>query len=58
MGVEQPEGYLAPQQMQVPASAIQRSCEQLGVPPEVFAQFLEQLQASRRSRRSRGLRAR
>jgi hypothetical protein len=45
MGINQPEGYLAPQAIQVPAPAIEAFLTQIGVPPEAFAQFMAQLQA-------------
>lgn len=44
MGVEQPEGYIAPAAIQVPAPAIEAFLAQIGVPPEAFAQFMAQLQ--------------
>lgn len=46
LGVKQPEGYLAPQSIQIPAMAVQAFLEQLGVPPEQFAVFMQRLQES------------
>jgi hypothetical protein len=45
MGIDQPEGYLAPQQAQIPAEIVQQFLGQLGVPPQQFVAFLDQLQA-------------
>jgi hypothetical protein len=45
MGIDQAEGYLAPQQAQIPAEIVQQFLGQLGVPPQQFVQFLDQLQA-------------
>jgi len=42
MGSDQPEGYLKLPQPQVPAQQIEAFLAQLGVPPEMFVQFLEQ----------------
>jgi hypothetical protein len=44
MGVDQPEGYLAPAAMQVPAPMIEAFLTQIGVPPEAFAQFVAMAQ--------------
>jgi hypothetical protein len=41
-GIDQPEGYVKPQEQQVPASQIQGFLAQLGIPPEMFVQFLDQ----------------
>jgi hypothetical protein len=46
MGSDQPEGYLRLPQPMVPADQIQGFLSQLGVPPEMFAQFLEQQAAA------------
>jgi hypothetical protein len=40
MGVEQPEGYIAPAAIQIPAPMIEQFLAQLGVPPGLFAQFM------------------
>jgi hypothetical protein len=53
MGSDQPEGYLRQPQPMVPAEQIQGFLSQLGVPPELFAQFLEAQAARSSSRRSR-----
>ena len=46
MGIDQPEGYIAPQEPQVPANVIQGFLAQAGVPPEVFMQYLDQLKGA------------
>jgi hypothetical protein len=46
MGSDQPEGYLRLPQPMVPAEQIQGFLGQLGVPPELFAQVLEQQAAA------------
>ena len=45
MGIDQAEGYLAPQGAQIPAEIVQQFLGQLGVPPQQFVAFLDQLQA-------------
>lgn len=46
MGTDQAEGYLRIPQPQIPADQIQAFLAQLGVPPEMFVQFLEQQAAA------------
>jgi hypothetical protein len=46
MGIDQAEGYLAPQGAQIPAEIVQQFLGQLGIPPQQFVAFLDQLQAS------------
>jgi hypothetical protein len=45
-GVDQPEGYLRSQEPQVPAGQVQAFLAQMGVPPEAFVAFLDQMQAA------------
>jgi hypothetical protein len=42
LGIDQPEGYVKPTVAQVPADQIQAFLAQLGIPPEMFVQFLDQ----------------
>jgi hypothetical protein len=46
MGVDQPEGYLAPKVPQIPLDQLQGFLQQIGVDPEMFAQFMEQQAAA------------
>lgn len=46
MGVKQPEGYLAPQQPMIPSNVIEGFLGQLQIPPEIFAQYIDQLHAA------------
>lgn len=45
-GIKQPEGYIKPQESQIPASQIEAFLTQLGIPPEMFLQFLDQQEAA------------
>lgn len=47
MGVDQPEGYLAPKIPQIPLDQLQGFLQQIGVDPARFAQFMEQQAAPR-----------
>ena len=55
MGADQPEGYLKLPQPQVPAEQIEAFLGQLGVPPQVFVQFLEQQAAQQQAAPPNGL---
>ena len=44
MGIDQPEGYLAPQMPQIPAEIVQQFLQTQGIPPQMFVQFLDSLQ--------------
>jgi hypothetical protein len=54
MGSDQPEGYLRQPQPMVPAEQIQGFLSQLGVPPELFAQFLEAQAAQQQQQAQQG----
>jgi hypothetical protein len=45
MGVDQPEGYLAQPQAQIPAELVQQFLSAQGIAPQAFVQFLDALQA-------------
>jgi hypothetical protein len=44
-GVDQPEGYVKAAEQQVPAGQVQGFLSSLGVPPEMFVQYLDSQQA-------------
>jgi len=46
MGIDQAESYVAPQTPQIPADVIQGFLQRIGVPPEIFMQYLDQLHAA------------
>jgi len=49
MGIEQAEGYVAPTDPQIPANVIEGFLQRIGVPPDVFMQYLDQLHAAGQS---------
>ena len=54
MGVDIPEGYLAPQQPQIPAEIVQQFLQQAGIPPAQFVAYLDQLQAEHQAQNGNG----
>lgn len=46
MGIDQPEGYLAPTMPQIPAELVQGFLASVGVPPQQFVAYLDQAQAA------------
>jgi hypothetical protein len=40
-GIDQPEGYVRPSEVQVPAALIEGFLQRLGVPPEAFTQWMD-----------------
>jgi hypothetical protein len=40
-GIDQPEGYVKPSEPQIPAGVMQQFLQSVGVPPEMFMQFLD-----------------
>jgi hypothetical protein len=45
LGTDQPEGYVKPPEPQIPAEQVQAFMSKLGIPPEMFVQFLDEINA-------------
>jgi hypothetical protein len=54
LGIDQPEGYLAPKAPQIGLDAIQGFLTQIGVPPEALAQWMEQQAAAQEQQQQQG----
>jgi hypothetical protein len=54
MGIDQAEGYLAPQLAQIPAEIVQQFLQTQGLNPAMFVQFLDSLQQQQQPQNGNG----